>query len=181
MKLVVGLGNAGKEYENTRHNVGFIVLDSYNNGDVWKTSKESLILEKNINGEKVIFLKPLTYMNLSGKEVVRVANFYKISNEDILVVHDDLDLEIGRYKVKFDSSSGGHNGIKNIIQLLGTSKFARLKIGIGNNKNIDTKGYVLDKMSHEELKFLQGDLFKEIIDSFLIKGIDRTMNEFNRR
>ena len=120
MKLIVGLGNPGKEYENTRHNVGFIVIDNYTSNLIWSSEKNYMITSSIINGEKILFLKPLTYMNLSGYAVSQVANYYKISPDDILVIHDDLDLPIGEIKLKFNSSAGGHNGIKSIIEQLGT-------------------------------------------------------------
>ena len=112
MKLIVGLGNPGKEYEKSRHNVGFIILDSYFNGEKWHTKDNYEFLEKNINNEKVIFIKPLTFMNLSGLAVQKVVNFYKIPTEDILIIHDDLDLPEKTVRFKYNSSAGGHNGIK---------------------------------------------------------------------
>ena len=136
MKLIVGLGNPGKEYENTRHNIGFMVIDHFATGDHWKSKWNALYMEKNMNGEKIILVKPQTYMNLSGNAIIEFVNFYKINLEDILVIQDDLDLSIGTYRLKINSSAGGHNGIKSIINLLGSNHFARLKIGISNNKEI---------------------------------------------
>ncbi|MBE6148760.1 MAG: aminoacyl-tRNA hydrolase [Firmicutes bacterium] len=179
MKLVVGLGNPGKEYENTRHNVGFIIIDNYLKGTTWNKDKDCMYQIVNYNGERIIFLKPLTYMNLSGIAVVRIANYYKIDPKDILIVHDDLDLKTGIYRLKTKSSSGGHNGIKNIIQLLGTNEFSHLKVGIGNNKDIDTRNYVLNKLSTEEINDLQSDKYIEIINYFLDNGIEKAMNRYN--
>jgi len=181
MKLVVGLGNPGKEYENTRHNVGFIILDNYLKNDKWTKEKNYMITNKVISGEKVLFLKPLTYMNLSGHAVSEVANYYRILPQDILIIHDDLDLNSGQVRIKFDSSSGGHNGIKSIIEQLGTMKFARLKVGIGKSDNIDAKKYVLNKLSTEELDILKSNFYTDIIDSFLSVGIDKTMNVYNTK
>ena len=179
MKLVVGLGNPGKEYENTRHNVGFIILDNYFSTETWNKDKDSENIITNINGEKVIFLKPMTYMNLSGRAVSRIANYYKIEAKDILVIHDDLDLNSNTYRLKTNSSSGGHNGIKSIIEMLGTTNFSRLKIGIGHSDKIETRNYVLNKLSTEELSNLKSDKFVEIINYFLENGIDKTMNRYN--
>lgn len=179
MKLVVGLGNPGKEYENTRHNVGFIILDNYFSNVTWNKDKDAEYITVNHNGEKVIFLKPMTYMNLSGKAVSRIANYYKIEASDIIIIHDDLDLEAGKYRLKTNSSSGGHNGIKSIIEMLGTNKFSRLKVGIGHSDKIDTKNYVLNKLSTEELSLLKSNKYIEIINYFLENGIDKTMNRYN--
>ena len=115
MKLVVGLGNYGNEYKNTRHNIGFIFIDNYfsNQDIIWKNKFKGLYCEKIINGEKVIFLKPQTYMNLSGESVVLFSKYYKIKPEEILVISDDLALPIGTYRLRSQGSSGGHNGLKN--------------------------------------------------------------------
>ncbi|MDE5630137.1 MAG: aminoacyl-tRNA hydrolase [Bacilli bacterium] len=143
MKLIVGLGNPGKEYENTRHNIGFMVLDSYLGDVKWSSKFNGLYYQSVINGEKYIFLKPQSYMNLSGGVVRKYMDYFKITFEDILVIHDDLDLEVGRVRIKINSSAGGHNGIKDIIACLKTDAFARIKVGVSNNKNVDTKDYVL--------------------------------------
>jgi len=181
MKLIVGLGNPGKEYEKTRHNVGFLVLDEYLKENSWITKKDYFLCEKIINNEKIIFIKPQTYMNLSGKAVAQVVNFYKIPYENILVIHDDLDLKEGMYKLKFNSSSGGHNGIKSIIEYLNTNKFGRLKIGIGNNKKITTASYVLGELSNNEVETLKSKKYQEIIEFFIINGIEKTMNTYNSK
>lgn len=183
MKVIVGLGNPGNEYQNTRHNVGFMVLDNYLNDNDWKKKFNSLYLEKKINGEKVIFVKPLTFMNLSGDSVVQFINYYDVKLDDLLVIHDDLDLPFSSYKLKKNSSAGGHNGIKSIINRLNSQDFLRLKIGVSNDKSIDTKDYVLGKFSKkekEELSLLQ-KTFNEIIESFVINGIDKTMNIYNTK
>jgi PTH1 family peptidyl-tRNA hydrolase len=179
MKLVVGLGNPGKEYENTRHNVGFIILDNYLKDVNWKKNIDSFEYMMNIDGEKVIFLKPLTFMNLSGLAVGRIAKYYKINPEDILIIHDDLDLPSCTYRFKTNSSSGGHNGIKSIIDNLGTNSFCRLKIGIGNNKSINTKDFVLNKLSKNEIEDLKSEKYIELINYFLKNGIEKTMNKYN--
>lgn len=183
MKMVVGLGNPGKNYKDTRHNVGYLVLDKYLQDLDWKEKFNGLYLLKTIKGEKVLFVKPLTYMNLSGDCVVKFVNYYDISLDDILVIQDDLDLEFGTYKLKKDSSAGGHNGIKSIINRLGSQKFSRLKIGLSHDRSIDTKDYVLGNFSKKDkelLDNLQRD-FNGIIDSFISDGIDKTMNIYNTK
>ena len=183
MKMVVGLGNPGKDYKNTRHNVGYLVLDKYLPDVDWKEKFNGMYYIKTINGEKVLFVKPLTYMNLSGDCVVKFVNYYDIEIKDILVIQDDLDLKVGTYKLKKDSSAGGHNGIKSIINRLGTQEFNRLKIGLSHDRSIDTKDYVLGDFSKKEkelLDNLQND-FSGIIDTFIEFGIDKTMNIYNTK
>lgn len=184
MKLVVGLGNPGKEYENTRHNIGFDVIDAYLkrlNESANKSKFDGIYTEVNIKGEKVIFLKPQKYMNLSGEVVRKYYDFYKINMSDILIIHDDLDQLLGKIKLKQNSSSGGHNGIKNIESHLGSKDYKRLKIGISNDKNIDTKDYVLGKISKEERKILDEsiDICLNIIDDFFELSFDELMNKYN--
>ena len=173
MKLIVGLGNPGREYKNTRHNVGFMILDNYLGKVDWKNKMESQLYICEKDNEQIIFIKPQTYMNLSGIAVSKVVNYYKIKVSDILVIQDDLDMEPGTYKVKCNSSSGGHNGIKSIISSLNTEEFARLKIGIGKNKAIPVDSYVIGKFSKEELALIENnyDKFNEIIDTFIKNGV----------
>ncbi len=182
MKLIVGLGNPGNEYAFTRHNVGFIMVDSYLNNDNWQKKFDGLIQLLTINGEKVLFLKPLTFMNNSGMSVLKAVKYYDIKPEDILVIQDDLDIDFGRYKLKKNSSSGGHNGIKSIIASLNTDSFNRLKIGISHDKSKDTIDYVLGKFSKMELEKLKEDfsLYKEILDSFITSGMEVTMNKYHK-
>lgn len=181
MKLIVGLGNPGKEYEDTRHNVGFMVIDEYCKEEKFSQKFNGLYIDKTINGEKVIFLKPLSYMNLSGIVVKSYKDYFKIDEKDILVIRDDLDIKVGQAKLKFDSSSGGDNGIKSIIEQLRTQKFGQFKIGISNDKKVDTKDYVLGRFSKSELEELNKiiGISKEIIDTFITTDIDRTMNYYN--
>ena len=149
MKLIVGLGNPGKEYVNTRHNVGFIVLDYYLGHVKYKEKFNGLYYELD-KGEKIIFLKPQTFMNNSGDCVKKFVDYYKIDSNDILIIHDDLDLEIGKIKYKYNSSSGGHNGIKSIINMLGTQEFLRLKIGISKIDKKDVIDQLLVEMMTDE-------------------------------
>lgn len=149
MKLIIGLGNPGKQYEKTRHNVGFIVIDEVARSlGVSLTTKKfkALLGETFVKGEKIIFAKPQTYMNLSGESVIQIMNYYNLSEEDIFVVCDDLDLELGKIRIRTKGSSGGQKGVQNIIDHLKTKEFIRLKVGVGNNKQIDTKDYVLGKL-----------------------------------
>lgn len=182
MKLIVGLGNPGKEYDNTRHNIGFMILDNYLNNANWQRKFKGVYTCLTINNEKIYFLKPETFMNLSGESVRELVSFFKISPEDILVIHDDLDLELGRVRIKQNSSDGGHNGIKSIINILGTKNFVRLKIGISNNKNCDTKDYVLGHFNKEEHDILIKNypIINNIINDFIANtDISKLMNTYN--
>ncbi|MCI8394465.1 MAG: aminoacyl-tRNA hydrolase [Bacilli bacterium] len=181
MKLIVGLGNPGCEYDNTRHNIGFMVLDHYLNSKDWKKKFDGVYQIITIDQEKVLFLKPLTYMNLSGNSVVKAVKFYNIEIQDILVIQDDLDISFGKYRLKKNSSHGGHNGIKSIISALNSNQFSRLKIGIQTTKKDDVINFVLGKFSKIESDQLssQYDVFFKIIESFILKGIDQTMNDYN--
>jgi PTH1 family peptidyl-tRNA hydrolase len=182
MKLIVGLGNPGKEYDNTRHNVGFMIVDRYcyKNNLNFKKKFNGLYAATKINNEDVIFLKPQTYMNLSGEIVRKFADFFKIEIKDILVIYDDMDFQLGTFKIKPDGSSGGHNGIKNIISNLNTDKFKRIRIGISKNAN-DTINYVLGKFSKEEQKVIDEVINKmvEIIDNFNNDNFELLMNKYN--
>lgn len=182
MKLVVGLGNPGKDYDKTRHNIGFMVLNDYLGEDGWSKKFNSSYKIENIKGEKVLFIKPETYMNNSGQAVYEFVKYYDIKLEDILVIQDDLDEEIGKYKLKVHSSSGGHNGIKSIISYLHSQDFPRLKVGIGSVKKNEVIDYVLGKFSKSELEILDNEflIFRRIIESFVSEGIDKIMNLYNK-
>ena len=186
MKLIVGLGNPGKEYFNTRHNVGFSLIDyiaSLRNLSFDKEKFNAKFLEYNYNGEKIIFIKPLSYMNLSGSVVKKFVDFYKISLNDVLIIQDDLDMPFGKVKFVFNSSSGGHNGIKDIEKNLGSKEYIRLKIGISNDKMIDTIDYVLGKFNAEELKILEKVYEKlgNVVDDFCNLSLDHLMNKYNNK
>ncbi len=186
MKLIVGLGNPGKEYENTRHNIGFFMIDKYlasKNIYDFKFKFKGLYVDTIINNEKVIFLKPQSFMNLSGEVVKKYLDFYKINVEDILIISDDLDLNIGNFKLKSKGSSGGHNGLKNIELNINTQQYKRIKIGISNNKNIDTKDYVLSKFSKDDI-IIYNNLSKiiiEILDDFFYQEFDFLISKYNRK
>ncbi len=183
MKLIVGLGNPGKQYENTRHNIGFMVLDNYLKNEKWGNKFNAMYVEKNINGEKVFFVKPLTFMNNSGNAVGEFVRYFDILASDILVIQDDLDLAVGNYKLKVHSSSGGHNGIKSIISCLDNQDIPRLKVGIGSVNKDQVIDYVLGKFNKIELETINilMPTFLKIIDSFIIDGIDKTMNVYNTK
>lgn len=186
MKLIVGLGNPGKEYENTRHNAGFRFIDTYAKEANLTFNKEKfsgLYTDFIFNDEKVILLKPQKYMNLSGEVVKDFVNFFKINIKDILIIVDDLDTEIGKLKLKYKGSSGGHNGLKNIENHLKTNEYKRVKIGISNNKDKDKIDYVIGKVSKQELDQMNkvNELAKPLIDDFLTQKFDNVMNKYNQR
>ncbi len=187
MKLIVGLGNPGREYDNTRHNIGFLAVDYYISKKKldcnWQKKFNALYLQCNIGSEKVIFLKPQTYMNLSGEAVSLFVNFFKIDISDILVISDDLDLSVGNFKLKANGSSGGHNGLKNIEQCLGNSEYKRLKIGISKAKGIDTKDYVLGKISSADMEIYNQlfDHLVNVIDDFFRLSFQNLMSQYNQK
>ncbi len=186
MKLIVGLGNPGKEYEKTRHNMGFMFIDDYakkKNVEITKKKFQGLYIEFINNGEKTILLKPQSYINLSGEVVKSFVDFYKINIEDILIINDDLDLPIGKYKLRPTGSSGGHNGLKNIEAHLHTQDYKRLKIGISNNKEMDTKDYVLGDISKENQKIIDElkDTVNNIIDDFYKLDFEALMAKYNHK
>ena len=184
MKLIVGLGNPGREYNNTRHNVGFMYLD-YIFGNNFQVNNKFKAMEyiTAIEGEKVIIIKPLTYMNLAGDAVRNYVNYYKINVYDILVIQDDLDMEVGKFKLLFNHGDGGHNGIKNIILNLGSRDFLRLKIGISKATLGDSKDYVLGKFPSEELDAINNS-FKELsnfINDYIVMDRDKLIGKYNSR
>ena len=186
MKLIVGLGNPGSKYEKTRHNIGFEVIN-YLQKDLGITNEkekfQGLISEKNIDGEKVLFLKPQTFMNLSGNSIIEVINFYKLNPKtDLVVIYDDMDLPVGKLRVKEKGSSGGHNGIKSIISHLG-DEFLRIKCGIGKPKD-NTIDFVLGQFSkseQEEVTLMIDNASKCACD--IIKDIElsKIMQKYNKK
>ena len=186
MKLVVGLGNKGREYENTRHNMGFMLVDRYlqykNITDKFKEKFNAIYIETTINNEKVIFIKPMTYMNNSGIAVRAFVDFYKLNSEDILVISDDLDLDLGKFRLRRNGSSGGHNGLKSIISHLGTDNFKRLRIGISNDKD-DVINYVLSKFSKKELNEIDimFDTLVDVLDDYFVMDFTSLMSKYNRK
>ncbi|MBC5624205.1 aminoacyl-tRNA hydrolase [Clostridium sp. NSJ-49] len=183
MFLIVGLGNPGKEYEGTRHNIGFeavdYIADKYNI-ELNRIKFKGIFGEGMINGKKVILLKPTTYMNLSGESIREVVNFYKISNEEIIVIYDDISLEVGRLRIREKGSHGGHNGIKSIIANLSSDVFPRVKIGVGGPKG-DLVSHVLGKFSNSEIEILRESIMatSEAVTTILSKDTKEAMNKFN--
>ena len=185
MKLVVGLGNPTKQYEKTRHNVGFdvidILADKYNIA-VDTVKHKGMYGKGKIEGQSVVLLKPMTYMNLSGESVVAVANYYKIAPEDIIVIYDDINLDVGRLRIREKGSAGGHNGIKNIIAQLGTDGFPRIRVGVGMKPTkMDLADYVLSHFTKEERIEMEIG-FDKVCDALvymLQDDIAKAMNDYN--
>ena len=186
MKVVIGLGNPGKKYEKTRHNIGFIAVDNLRKKMNISDEREkfrALVSEKNIDGEKVIFLKPQTFMNLSGNSVIEIVNFYKLDpKKDIIVIYDDMDLSFGDIRIREKGSSGGHNGIKSIISHIG-EEFIRIKCGIGA-KEKDAVEHVLGEFNQTEQKDLDEILEKInncVIEMLSVQNLDRIMQKYNKK
>ena len=186
MKVVIGLGNPGKKYEKTRHNIGFIAVDNLRkkmNISDEREKFQALVSEKNIDGEKVIFLKPQTFMNLSGNSVIEIVNFYKLDpKKDIIVIYDDMDLSFGDIRIREKGSSGGHNGIKSIISHIG-EEFIRIKCGIGA-KEKDAVEHVLGEFNQTEQKDLDEILEKInncVIEMLSFQILDRIMQKYNKK
>lgn len=185
MKLIAGLGNVGDKYCFTRHNAGFMVLDKWamDEGLSFREEKKlkCFLTKLRYNNEDLLLVKPTTFMNLSGEAVRAVMDYYKIEVKDILIIYDDIALDLGRIRFRANGSDGGHNGIKSIIQHVGTKDFDRLKVGIGPQPNIPSENYVLQnfpKEQHEELK----DVLKksiEAVEYYLKNDIQKAQNLFN--
>ncbi len=188
MFIIVGLGNPTDRYEGTRHNVGFDVIDTLAekyNISVTERKSRAFCGKGIIGGQKVILVKPQTYMNLSGESVRSIVDYYKIDEEsELLVIYDDVSLGVGQLRIRKKGSAGGHNGIKNIIAQLGTSVFARIKVGVGEKpKQYDLADYVLGHFSKEE-KELMEDGYKraaEAVELIVQDEIDEAMNRFNKK
>ncbi|HNY97827.1 MAG TPA: aminoacyl-tRNA hydrolase [Candidatus Pacearchaeota archaeon] len=183
MLLIVGLGNPGEQYKNTRHNAGFLILEKIPNLS-WKEDKnyEAQISEASFSGQKIIFCKPLTYMNESGKAVAKIANFYKIMPENIIVVQDEMDLNFGELKLSQNKGANGHNGIKSIINHLNSPDFSRIKIGIGRpTTQQDEKNFVLENFSSEQNEKLEEISAKihVIINDIVQYGINDAIKKYN--
>ena len=181
--LIVGLGNPGEKYNNTRHNIGFELLDFYCNKyeSEFETYRLGQISKISIKGRKVVLLKPNTYMNLSGKAVKYWMKEENIKLENILIISDDLNLQLGKIRFRAKGSNGGHNGLENIEQTLNSLEYSRLRIGIGNNKNSNQIDFVLGIFNSDEYNILYSnfDLISKSLNSFVLSGISETMNNFN--
>lgn len=184
MKLIVGLGNPGKEYEGTRHNCGFITLDVLADKlqvEINQSKFKGLYVKTKYAGEDIILLKPQTYMNLSGESVIQFMNFFKIDKQDILVVYDDLDMPVGKLRLRTSGSAGGHNGIKSIIHHIGGQDFNRIRIGIDRHPYIKVVDYVLGRFTKEEqANIIEGiDKASDAILMYIEKGFVSAMNQYN--
>jgi len=185
MYLIIGLGNPEEEYSKTRHNMGFNTINKIAKQqkiEINKTKFQGLYETATIEGEKVILVKPQTYMNLSGNCVQEFVNFYKIEKQNIIVIYDDMDIEPGQIKIRKQGGPGGHNGMKSIIQMLDTEEFARIRIGIGRPKhNGDDINYVIGKIPEDEIPKLDDGVerAKDAVIEILKNGIDSAMNKFN--
>lgn len=171
MKLIVGLGNPGAEYINTRHNIGFMVLDAL--AEMWgvhfveqKKLKSEMLVTMN-GSETIILAKPQTFMNMSGISVQKIKHFYKIENNDIIIVSDDIDLEFGKIRLRYEGSSGGHNGLQNVIDSIGAD-FTRMRLGVGSNKaeNIPSEAYVLQPFSAQQVAELP-DMIEQVVNKLI--------------
>ena len=185
MYLIVGLGNPEEKYSNTRHNMGFDVINELSKECDIKVSKskfDAFYGMGEINGEKVILVKPQTYMNLSGESIVKFKKFYKISNKTVIIIYDDIDLKLGDIRLKAKGSSGSHNGMKSVIENLNTEDFIRVRIGIGSPENKDDIiNYVIGQIPKREREILNGSIVKakNSVIEILKNGIDIAMNKFN--
>ena len=188
MYLIVGLGNPGRQYEATRHNMGFDVIDKLveeYNVPQSGVKFNAMYGKGRIEGQPVILMKPLSYMNLSGGPVRDMANYFKIDPEtEMIVIYDDIDLEPGQLRIRKKGSAGGHNGIKHIIQQLGTQTFVRIKVGVGAKpKGWDLADHVLGRFSIEDRKLVDEAIAKaaKAVDIIITQGTDAAMNEYNRK
>lgn len=188
MYIIAGLGNPTKEYDNTRHNIGFAAIDALADKygiSVSDVKNKALLGKGVINGNKVMLLKPLTYMNLSGEAIRAAVDYYKIDEKDeLIVIYDDISLDVGQLRIRKKGSAGGHNGIKNIILHLGHDTFQRIKIGVGEKpKGYDLADYVLGHFSQEELVIMKESLEKVCgaVELMLEGDVDAAMNQYNKK
>lgn len=187
MKLVVGLGNPGKQYILTRHNIGFIIIDmicEHLNLSISKTKFNGQYIKTTINNNDVIFLKPLTFMNLSGNCVSNFMQYFNIAVKDVLIIHDDVDLSFGQWQYKQNFSVAGHNGIKDIFIKTATKEFQRLRIGVGKNINFSTAVWVLSNFTSDELTIIANNksLFIESVISWINNNkFENIMSQYNKR
>lgn len=183
MWLLVGLGNPGRKYARTRHNIGFLVLDALAEslGAAFQEKDDYRIASGSIGDEQVILLEPLTFMNRSGPPVRRILARKNIDPGHLIVVHDDLDIDAGKLKMRRKGSSGGHKGIESIIECLGTNEFVRVKIGIGRDMAMLVEDYVLSKFHRDELPLINEAIDRAVdaIHSIIHEGVDRAMNRFH--
>jgi PTH1 family peptidyl-tRNA hydrolase len=184
VKLLVGLGNPGPQYRETRHNVGFQVIDEVARRwhiDAWRETFKALTAKVLHGGESTLLAKPLTFMNLSGEAVAGLAHFYKIEPVDVLIIADDVALPLGRLRARRGGSAGGHNGFKSVSQHLGTDAFPRLRIGVGGSGDRDLSDHVLGRFQPDEREQVEAAVLRaaDAAEAFVLDGIERVMNAFN--
>jgi len=186
MYIIVGLGNPGRKYENTRHNIGFMTVDylaNKNNIKVNKIKHKALIGEGMIGGKKVMIAKPQTFMNLSGRSVREIMEYYKEESQNLIVIYDDIDIEAGTIRIRKRGSAGTHNGMRSIIYDLVTDDFPRIRIGIGKNvnENLQLSDYVLQNFVNEEKEVMRNVVKTACaaVETLIIDSIDKAMNEYN--
>lgn len=184
MYIIVGLGNPGKEYEKTRHNTGFMVIDElakYIGIEVNKNKFKAEIGEGIIKGEKVILAKPQTYMNNSGESIIELVKYYKIDLDHLIVIYDDIDLDVGRLRIRKSGSAGTHNGMRSIVHYLDNTAFPRIRVGIGKNQVGDLVNHVLGKFQGDELEIMSESILKasEAVKIIVSEGIDIAMNKIH--
>ncbi len=184
MYVIAGLGNPGRQYEKTRHNMGFLVVDEFaaaHGIDVRRIKHKALIGEGRIAGEKILLVKPQTYMNLSGESLREVMSYYDVPMENLIVVYDDMDLETGTLRIRKKGSSGSHNGMKSVIYQLQSDEFPRIRIGIGSTSGDEWKDYVTGQVTEKEAGILAETIRNAAaaLECILTDGIDIAMNRFN--
>lgn len=183
MKAIVGLGNPGLDYEDTRHNVGFLLLDQWSKQRqlTFKSRYRGKFAEDRVAHEKIYLLKPQTYMNLSGIAVAELVGFYQLDTKDLLIIHDDIDLPLGKLRLRAQGGAGGHNGLKSIQENLGTTEYWRLKIGVGRPEDNDVAGHVLRPFSKKEKVDVEEAIVKglHVLELWLSGQPDQAMNSFN--
>ena len=185
MYFIVGLGNPGRQYENTRHNIGFLTIDylaNKHNIDVKKSKFKSLYGQGEISGQKVMLIKPQTYMNNSGEALKELRNFYKFDEDELIVIVDDIDIDFGKIRIKQKGSAGTHNGMKSIIYQLQYDTFPRIKVSVGKKPDyMNLANFVLSGFSEKEVEIIREEikLASQAIETMLDSGIDKAMNKFN--
>ena len=184
MFVIAGLGNPGKKYENTRHNMGFLVVDRISEKcgiEVNRLKHKALVGDGIISGRKVMLVKPQTYMNLSGESIGEIVSYYGVEPEELIVVYDDFDIELGNLRIRKKGSAGSHNGMKSVISHVGSGDFPRVRVGIGSSGGLDWKTFVIGKVGKKEREIID-DAVERAADAvicILEKGIDKAMNEYN--
>ncbi len=186
MYIIAGLGNPGKRYENTRHNVGFMAVDALaakHDIDVTKLKFKALVGEGRINGKKVLLVKPQTFMNLSGDSLSQIVNFYKCEHENLIVVYDDLDIGLGSIRIRQKGSAGTHNGMRSVVESLAFTDFPRIRIGIGDFGKKDIIDFVIGDFAKEEKDVISTSLSQVVkaLECFVESGIDLAMNRYNKK